>query len=291
MSHDADACDARTLALARSIHIPPRPDVLRLAQEEALRAEPDLARMAALIGRDPALAACVLKTVNSPACGLTRPVGSIPQAVHLLGVRAVTRLVAGAALRQALGTAGEAMPRYWDTAASIAVLCAMVARELGTGAADDAYTVGLFHDCGIPLMARRFPDYKALLAHANRDPREALTVLEERRFGTHHGVVGYYMARTWNLPAVVCEAVLRHHDLPEALGDADHADAETRALDGALMGLAVATRAHRRWRGEPDDPGWPALAAVLLDRLGLSEFDYLDLEDRLLARLAEPDAA
>lgn len=84
--------------LLSGIVIPPRPTVVQAILEEKSRELPDLGHISQLIAGDVALAAAVLKTVNSPLYGLRRRVSAIDQAVGMLGMTNIATLVTGIAL-------------------------------------------------------------------------------------------------------------------------------------------------------------------------------------------------
>jgi HD-like signal output (HDOD) protein len=196
--------------LLAGIAIPPRPSIVTAVLEERSRAEPDLRRIAGLISNDVGLSAAVLKTVNSPLYGLRRQVGSIEQAVMLLGMKNVSALVMGLSLRSTIPSQG--LDRFWDSAARTALVASHLAQALGSTSREDAHLFGLFHDCGIPLLIQRFPDYRETLGLANRTRDRAFTEVEEDRHRTNHAVVGSLLARTWNLPEHLHTGILHHHD-------------------------------------------------------------------------------
>ncbi|WP_122586808.1 HDOD domain-containing protein, partial [Pseudomonas viridiflava] len=89
-----------------------------------------------------------------------------------------------------------------------------LAKRIGSQAVDESYALGLFHDCGIPLMIKRFPDYMTVLesAYANAGPECRVVDTENTAFDTNHSVVGYYTAKSWRLPDHVTEAIANHHN-------------------------------------------------------------------------------
>lgn len=91
--------------------IPPQPEILLQLANECRNAEPDLARIAALINQDVAVYAAILKQVNSPLYGLRVSVTSIPHAIRLLGVKRVFNLVRLVIMHNTLGKTGR-MERF-----------------------------------------------------------------------------------------------------------------------------------------------------------------------------------
>ena len=65
----------------------------------------------------------------------------------------------GLELEKSLSDELVALPRFWDSAKNTASLCAFLVNKLKLYDASQAYTLGLFHDVGIPLMAPNSPNY------------------------------------------------------------------------------------------------------------------------------------
>lgn len=264
--------------------IPPRPQAMMVLMEEMERSEPCVKRIERAIQADPGLAGAMLKVVNSPAFGLSRKATSIGQAMALLGLNHIRAIGAGLAVRAAMGCAGNvSMERFWDTAEKVALICADLARCLRAIPPDEAYTFGLFHDCGIPLLMCRHPDYREALAKANHGEGDSFTRIEERCVGTHHGAVGYFVAHSWHLPDETCKAILWHHDL-------EVFDAQAGMPDKVLgyIGLMhLAEHIHHRRMRSVEDVEWLRFRDKVLAYFGLSEEDYLDLIERAQYLLSE----
>ncbi len=257
------------------LSIPPRPEVVLVLQEEMRKESADLKRVGQHISADVGLAGAMLKAVNSPAFGLARKVSAVPQALSLLGLRNAAGLATALVLRSQLGGGKLAsMERFWDTAEKTALLCAHLAQRLRGIAPDEAYSVGLFHDCGIPILMQHRPGYKETLARANNSPDAAFTRIEEQDVGTHHGAVGYYLARSWALPDDLCQAILWHHDI-EIFRDASVSDLVLSYI--GIIHLAEHIQ-HRAVRTTPDLE-WAKFETVVMDHFGLTEEDFVNLVD------------
>ena len=116
--------------LVKEIGIPPCPAVLAEFMAESNRDEPDFRRLSHLINRDVALAASVLKTINSPLYGLTRKARTVQDALALLGLRETSRLIAGLLLRRAFASSqSPAIYEFWDASSRVAMIAG---RTLGS---------------------------------------------------------------------------------------------------------------------------------------------------------------
>lgn len=195
--------------------IPPRPAILEQVIQRLQQPNPDLRILADIISTNAGIAAGLLKTVNSPFYGLPGKAQTVQNAVHMLGLLATANAVASLALRRALPSPPQ-LERFWDASSKIAKLSGWLVQELQLSpvlSADLAYTFGLFRDCGIPLMIRRFPEYYTTLEQANHCSQRTFTEIEEARHQTSHALVGSMLAQSWWLPPDTILAIHHHHDL------------------------------------------------------------------------------
>ena len=151
----------------QGISVPPQPQIMVDLQMEQYMPDPDLEVIAKLISQDPGLSGALLKIVNSPYYGLSNKITAIQRAVNLLGSRSIINLINAQSIKGELNDdAIVTLNRFWDTAQDVAMTCLTLAKRVGVQAGDEAYALGLFHDCGIPLMIKKFPDYMKVLEQA-----------------------------------------------------------------------------------------------------------------------------
>ncbi len=259
----------------KGVSIPPRPTLLNEISAELQKFSPDTNKLAARIATDVGLSAAILKVINSPYFGLRSKVGSVPTAVQLLGIQNVKSIVTGLLLKSTIaGGAGMSLERFWDSSEKVAKIAAFVATRLPKAPRDEAYTLGLFRECGIPLLMQRFDNYKDTLKAAAGDSRP-MTVVEEELHGTNHAVVGYMVAKTWGLPDQLAEAILRHHDV-EVFSDGDTAAPGVRTLVAINFLAEYLNDTGLRMR---DNLQWNAVSDVVLDYLGLNAGDFDELKE------------
>jgi HD-like signal output (HDOD) protein len=189
------------------IDIPSQPHAL--VQLSLLLAEEDMNIQAAatLIETDMALAAAVMKAVNSSLYGLRGRVQSVHQAISYIGMREVAAITFEMGLRAAFPPAAELEP-LWDRAGRRGLLMGRLATQLSLDAWA-AHSAGLFEECGKAVLFRHAPDhYRAMLRAAPGDVD--LLVLESAGFGVSHDALGAALCESWGLgPAAV--ASVRHH--------------------------------------------------------------------------------
>ncbi|MBI3149961.1 MAG: HDOD domain-containing protein [Betaproteobacteria bacterium] len=263
--------EAEATRIAASVGIPSKPELLTRLSLETSRLEPDFRRIADLIARDVGMSAAIVKTANSSLFGLRTRVHSVQQAVNFLGLRTITHLVTGLALRAAFsGPDQPALERFWDVSARVAMATAHFARRLPGMDRDEAYTYGLFQDCGIAVLLRRFPEYKQVLGIANAAVESKFTDIETEHIGVDHALIGYLLARSWGLSESVYEAIRMHHEF--AVLDPDSHELSTEALN--LIGAALlGERAYQLFAGKARGVEWQKAGKYVLDHFGMAPED------------------
>ena len=191
------------------IDIPAQPQAL--VKLSLLLAEDDinLQAAAALIESDMALAAAVMKAVNSSLYGLKGRVQNVHQAITYLGMREVAGITFEMGLRAAFPPAPELDP-IWKRAAWRSRVMARLAQRLSQDAWD-AHAAGLFEECGKAVLYRHAPDhYRTMLRAAAAADDMALLEMERVGFGVSHDALGAALCESWGLAAPAVHSV-RHH--------------------------------------------------------------------------------
>jgi HD-like signal output (HDOD) protein len=189
------------------IDIPAQPEALVKLSLLLAEDEIHLDSAAQLIEGDMALAAAVLKAVNSSLYGLKGRVQSVQQAITYLGMREVAAITFEMGLRAAFPPAPELEP-LWQRAALRGLIMGRLAHKLALDAWA-AHSAGLFEECGKAVLFRHAPDhYRAMLRAATGDVE--LASLEKAGFGVSHDALGAALCESWGLAASAV-ACVRHH--------------------------------------------------------------------------------
>lgn len=277
------------MQLLEGVTLPPQPGTLLDINRERAKAEPDVAAVARIIERDLSVAAAVLKTINSPWFGLPKKVESVRQAVVLLGMPNVVNVVIALAMKSELqGNNQAGIDRFFDEANETALVLSSVMREVPVMSADKAYLLGLFRDCGMPILLQRLPQYAEVLQQAAKRPEQSLTDIEDARLNTDHAVVGALMSRHWHLPEEIGTIILNHHRTRELFGGAKwKLTPFEENIRTVIAVLAMVDCICHRLRKNKDSPEWAAIGEKILAHLQMdqSEFEHLawDQQDRFAA--------
>ncbi|MBN2171669.1 MAG: GGDEF domain-containing protein [Candidatus Krumholzibacteriota bacterium] len=270
-------------------------------------ADVPMSSLAAIIETDPALAAKVLKVVNSSFFGLSRRIGSIQQALTMLGLRTVRVMVLSLSFVDSLrdgGDGGFDFEAYWRRSLGSAVAARLLARAVDRGLEDEAFVAGLLADLGMVAAWRSArDDYRPVLAAWARG-EGSLAAVEARYLGTDHAALGGALLAGWGLPASLCEAVTGHHaegtaDAAGGLGSIVRCAAEVAALFCGELPASELDRVQRRCVAETGigEGALEELFAGLEERLAETAslfsvpvgetVDYESLQAEAAARLAE----
>jgi HD-like signal output (HDOD) protein len=173
-----------------------------------------------VLEQDPALAAKVISLSNSAFYGLTQPVSTIDRAILIIGFKELEFIAVGLGLSETFdlsqvprGFDGEGLWLHCLSVSWIARELAMITRACEPS---EAMITGLLHELGIIILVSKFPQqFQQLLELTDA----GVPFLEaEASLGLKHSVIGYLLARNWNLPEVFQEGILYHHDPKDCPG-------------------------------------------------------------------------
>lgn len=169
--------------------------------------------LAEAIQHDPALAAKVLRTVNSSMFGLRSKCASINQAIVMLGLSTVKTLALGFTLVGAIkdtNTGTFDLQDYWKRALYSGIAARTIAVKAGLTNAEEAFLGGLLQDVGmIALYQTLGLPYLGIIAGAEGDHRK-VAKLEMDALETQHADVGAMLATRWKLPQSLVMPIKYH---------------------------------------------------------------------------------
>jgi HD-like signal output (HDOD) protein len=189
------------------IDIPTQPESLVKLSLLLAEDEINLGAVASLIEGDMALAAAVMKAVNSSLYGLKGRVQSVQQAITYLGMHEIAAITFEMGLRAAFPPSPELEP-LWERAARRGLIMGRLGQRLSLDAWA-AHSAGLFEECGKAVLFRHASDhYRAMLRAAGSDAE--LLTLETAGFGVSHDALGAALCESWGL-GLAAVASVRHH--------------------------------------------------------------------------------
>lgn len=201
--------------ISQGFSVPAQPKLLLKLLQLMAEPNPDVSAIADCISKDIAISAAILKTINSPLYGLNRTITDIKMSVNYIGIYGVVTLVTGSLLKKSFDPKNCSIDLYdfWKVTEKISSVTVTLGRKYKANIATDKLaSLGLFHDCGIPVMAMKYKNYQQVIDDALTTPELSLTQAEEKTYQVNHATIGYYVATSWRLPKDICQIILQHHE-------------------------------------------------------------------------------
>ena len=183
--------------------------------------EVDFREIVDVIKTDPAIAARLLKAVNSSYFGLRNEVTSLDQAIPILGTTVLTSLALSFSLAPDSVKGGE-LDRHYSAIWLQSITHAGASEVVGKENCDftipcEYFLGGLFADIGRLAIFRAIPDeYRGVLERVS-ETGAPICDAEIELLGFDHAEIGYRLLCDWQLPEPLCDAVRCHELNVEAL--------------------------------------------------------------------------
>ncbi|MEW5958863.1 MAG: HDOD domain-containing protein [Chloroflexota bacterium] len=178
--------------------------------------------LARVIGMDQTLAARALQWANSPFYGLRYKVSTLEHAIMVMGTRAMQGLLLAIAVREKLS---QKMPGYglgkgdlWRHSVAVAAGSRWLAKSQKCPNPDQVFVAGLLHDIGklmLDELLRHEPNWQIEWTRL-QEQGTSFVELEHWLTGMDHAQLGGQIAKSWNLPGVLIEAITYHHHPDQA---------------------------------------------------------------------------
>ncbi len=199
----------------RITNLPTLPQVVESVMSMVEDPNTTASQLAAVISKDQALMAKVLKVVNSAYYGMPRKITTLNQATVILGFSTIRNLVLSASIFGAFDDR-YSNPRFnrvkfWEHSIGTAVGARVLSKRTGLGNPEELFVAGLVHDIGkVAIDEYLHDDFLKIL-----DVIEARNVrildAEKEVLNFDHTTLGEWVATKWNLPQNLVTAIAYHH--------------------------------------------------------------------------------
>ncbi|MDO9269497.1 MAG: HDOD domain-containing protein [Methylobacter sp.] len=165
------------------------------------------------ISQDPFMTIRILRIVNSSFYGMSREIGSLREAIVLLGFNRIRDMLISICFSKILPARHKDFNYHqlWHHSVAVAE-CSRQFAGLSGISPDIAFTAGLLHDIGRLAIVALFPDEFSQLIN---EPDPSLMETERRLLGFDNVEMGGKAAQYWNLPVAIQEAIEQHETPPE----------------------------------------------------------------------------
>lgn len=194
------------------------------------------------IALDPVIAAKILRLANSARFRGARESTSVEDAAMRLGFNTLRTLVLASAVTGAF-KAGPSfdLKAFWLKSFEVASICRLLAKQLGMDA-DTAFTCGMMHNIGELLIQTGAPELAEQLNKTTQVGTSGRAATENLQLGFGYPEVGAELARRWQLPTLMQQAIAyqaqplnapAHAQLPRIIAQAVLISEALQAHEGA----------------------------------------------------------
>lgn len=240
--------------------MPPFPDVAMRTMKLLQSSQCSFKDIYETLILDPALVALVLKVVNSPLFPIQKEISNINMALSYIGFKRLRSLLYTYYFRTLLEKGASrftGQEEFWNHSLSVGLYSQVIGIQMDFPDDSECFTAGLIHDIGRFVIGVQDNALYLEIADLSKKQESTMLEAEQRRMGFTHQDVGYGIAKKWNFPAVITEAVSNHHEFLEF----DHLPELTRIVTVANL------TAHADLEG-PDSPS-SKKSDAFLEKLGI----------------------
>lgn len=164
------------------------------------------------LAADPVLSARLLRLANSAYYHVSRTIGTVNEALSMLGFVTVRTLVISSGLTGGYKSMpGMDLTKFWRYSLHTAAVAGWLAKKTGVNG-DQAFTVALMHAIGQLVMHAGMPE-QMLTVDKQASPLDSRRLdIETQSFGYNFATVGAELARQWRFPVSFAEAISQFPD-------------------------------------------------------------------------------
>lgn len=219
--------------------------------------------IAKVISMDTALAARILRIVNSSFYSFPSNVETVTHAISIIGTQQLHDL----ALATTILTIFQGVPedlvnmnRFWRHSLGCAITARILAIHGQETNPERFYLCGILHDVGRLIIMENLPDQAREIIDRHQEEGGLMVDMEQKVLGFNHAEVGASLAKAWKLPLSYEEIIACHHQPSKA---------RRYPVESAIVNLAdIFSKAMEL--GSSGDPFVPPLDVKSWDHVGLN---------------------
>ncbi len=226
-----------------------------------------------IMRHDPGLTTNVLRLANSAYFGVPAKVGSLKQAVMLLGIKRFAQIAVSASMSKTMDKTVEGYDlcpgQLWLHSIAASNTAEALAKNKKFAETNDVFTPALLHDMGKLVLGKfvkeEFHKIESIVANG-----VTLDIAENMVFGTDHAEIGALILAKWSLPIDIVNAVRWHHN--------------TERIKNSNMQSDIVYLSNQMCQSNVDinsDSGQFAMpSSVVLKRLGIKLDQYKTMAEK-----------
>jgi putative nucleotidyltransferase with HDIG domain len=192
--------------------IPTFPENLIQLQRLCNDPEASIERIVKMIKIDPALSTDVIKLSNSAGIAAAKRIEDIKTAVVIIGMKNLNAILVASNARRILNERYSSFEMIWEHCNKVAFYARNIAISKNLShVTENAYMAGLLHDLGKIILLATDRRLVRKIADIVNNRKITTTTMEEISIGISHSTIGSLIAKKWNFPDYLVEAIQYHH--------------------------------------------------------------------------------
>ncbi len=198
--------------------IPSLPEVVTEVSRLVNDPNANAASINQIMGKDAAMAAKILRMVNSVYYGLKEPVRDIEAATRILGFKTIRSVALSISVINAFQqqNANFNMKAFWAHSAVSACLCRLIAAKAKVCDPELAFTIGLLKDIGKLVMVENAADETRAIIAVAREYRMSFHKASHEVIDTNDAEIGAWLAERWQMETSIVNTIRHQYDLAAA---------------------------------------------------------------------------
>lgn len=213
------AADIKTALSADELEMPSLPEVALEIRDVAESEWVSAVNLAAVVGRDPGMAAQIVRAANSPMFRAANPIEDLSQAISRIGVEYAANTVTSLAMKQMFQATTELVEhkirQVWRNAAQVAAWSTILTRTYTRLQPDQAALAGLTHCIGVLPILSWVEENEHLV-------RDSMTL--DRVIDSLHPTLGTMILKHWNFPDEIIAVPENYQTLDRRPAKVDYVD-------------------------------------------------------------------
>lgn len=210
----------RRIFIQKVNNLPTLPTIIQKIIKTTESPSANAATLGKVLSKDQSISSIILRLVNSAFYGKVRNISSINHATVILGFAMVKTIAMGVSVFQSSGSqATFDRQKFWIHSLGVASLAKTLSKKVAMPKHIDSDTVflsGLLHDLGKVIFDNYFNEEYAEVVKLVKQEGIWIGAAEKRVLGMDHAEAGYHLARKWQFPDPVVEAIQFHHNITGA---------------------------------------------------------------------------
>ncbi len=175
------------------------------------------------IETDQAMAAKILRLVNSTFYGFRSRIRNIPHAIIILGFNIIRNaLVSVSIIKTFSGKKtfeGFEITEFWKHSVAVAVISKYLSEQTRLDSPDDCFVAGLLHDIGKVVLSQHFAELFGQVWKSIKEDGVSFYEAEKKLLPVNHARIGGYLAEKWQFPTSLIDSISYHHETGKSVSN------------------------------------------------------------------------